>query len=376
MKGNLSRALLTLLFLPALAWGQAPPIAKDEATAAQRRIPIYLVDVTDDETPETGLTISGAECEISKNGGSWGTCAGSIGEVDDGVYYYEATTGEVDTVGYVTLKIAEAAANAFLINAPITQFDFSSTAPNANCASASNDAFEAADFAADGTAQAGASSTITLAAAESYADDVLIGRVICIVAATGKGQCRYISDNVGSTDVVTVGENWTTTPDSTSKYVIGGLNKVGDVSTAAKTGYSLAGSQTFNVTGNITGNLSGSVGSVTGAVGSVTGAVGSVTGNVGGNLTGSIGSLSSTAKSEVNAEMVDALATDTYGELTSCPTATAPITTMIRYIFMVSRNKITQTATVQTIERDDGSTDLCTNSVSDDGTTFTRGEFN
>jgi hypothetical protein len=45
-----------------------------------------------------------------------------------------------------------------------------------------------------------------------------------------------------------------------------------------KTGYSLTGSQSFNLTGNITGNLSGSVGSVTGPVGSVTGTVGSIAG--------------------------------------------------------------------------------------------------
>lgn len=68
--------------------------------------------------------------------------------------------------------------------------------------------------------------------------------------------------------------------------------------------------QTMNITGNITGNLSGSVGSVTGAVGSVTGAVGSVTGNVGGNVTGSIGSLATQAKADVNAEVDSALATD------------------------------------------------------------------
>lgn len=47
------------------------------------------------------------------------------------------------------------------------------------------------------------------------------------------------------------------------------------------------------VTGNVGGNVVGSVGSVTGAVGSVTGAVGSVTGNVGGNVTGSVGSIAS-----------------------------------------------------------------------------------
>lgn len=44
-----------------------------------------------------------------------------------------------------------------------------------------------------------------------------------------------------------------------------------------KTGFSLAASQTFNLTGNITGNLSGSVGSVSG--------------NVGGNVSGSVGSI-------------------------------------------------------------------------------------
>lgn len=66
--------------------------------------------------------------------------------------------------------------------------------------------------------------------------------------------------------------------------------------------------QTMDIVGNITGNLSGSVGSVTGAVGSVTGAVGSVTGNVGGNVTGSIGSLAAQAKADVNAEADTALA--------------------------------------------------------------------
>lgn len=60
-----------------------------------------------------------------------------------------------------------------------------------------------------------------------------------------------------------------------------------------KTGYSLSGTQSFNLTGNITGNLSGSVGSVSGSVGSVSGSVGSVVGNVGGNVVGSVASVTS-----------------------------------------------------------------------------------
>jgi hypothetical protein len=75
-----------------------------------------------------------------------------------------------------------------------------------------------------------------------------------------------------------------TTALSVGKSIMNGVSlgtglTVNDITT--KTGYSLSGTQTFNVTGNITGNLSGTVGSVTGAVGSVTGAVGSVTGAVG-----------------------------------------------------------------------------------------------
>ena len=50
--------------------------------------------------------------------------------------------------------------------------------------------------------------------------------------------------------------------------------------------------------------VAGAVGSVTGAVGSVTGAVGSVSGNV----TGSIGSLATQAKADVQAEVADAMA--------------------------------------------------------------------
>lgn len=65
-----------------------------------------------------------------------------------------------------------------------------------------------------------------------------------------------------------------------------------DLSAAANnigtgTPVTLAATQTFNNTGTWTGNLTGSVGSVTGAVGSVTG-------NVGGNVVGSVGSLTLT----------------------------------------------------------------------------------
>lgn len=74
--------------------------------------------------------------------------------------------------------------------------------------------------------------------------------------------------------------------------------RINGVAPGAAGGVFIAGTNaattvTTSFTTTFTGNLTGSVASVTGAVGSVTGAVGSVTGNVGGNVTGSIGSVAS-----------------------------------------------------------------------------------
>jgi len=132
---------------------------------------------------------------------------------------------------------------------------------------------------------------------------------------------------------------------------------------------------TTGLTTTFTGNLTGSVGSVTGAVGSVTGAVGSVAGNVDGNVTGSVGSLAAQAKADVNAEVVDTLATDTYAELADVPAATVSLSDKLGWLYMLARNKVTQDATTQTLRNDADSADIGTSTVSDSAGTFTRGEW-
>ncbi len=89
----------------------------------------------------------------------------------------------------------------------------------------------------------------------------------------------------------------------------------------------------------------------------------------------SVAALGATAKTDVNAEVVDALATDTYAEPASVPSATASLKDKIGWIEAVSRNKITQTATTQTLRNDGDSGTISTSTVSDDGTTFTRNKF-
>lgn len=108
----------------------------------------------------------------------------------------------------------------------------------------------------------------------------------------------------------------------------------------------------------------------------VTGAVGSVTGNVGGNVTGSVGSLSSQAKADVNAEVVDCLNVDTYAEPgQEAPPATTTLVKKIGYAYKFSRNKITSTATTISVFSDDGTTVDQKSTHSDDLTTYTRGEL-
>lgn len=70
-----------------------------------------------------------------------------------------------------------------------------------------------------GTATAGTSSTLTDTAKRKEDSDYWTGGTIEIVAGTGIGQRREISDFVQSTSTFTVSPVWATTPDSTSVYV-------------------------------------------------------------------------------------------------------------------------------------------------------------
>ncbi len=79
---------------------------------------------------------------------------------------------------------------------------------------------------------------------------------------------------------------------------------------------------------------------------------------------------------KINAEVVDALATDTYAEPgDEAPAATASLATKISYNYKFSRNKIETTATKIHVYDDAGTNKDQTSTISDDATTFTRGEF-
>jgi hypothetical protein len=152
------------------------------------------------------------------------------------------------------------------------------------------------------------------------------------------------------------------------------------------------------ITGNITGNLSGSVGSVTASVNvgqlagqTVTAAAGvtfptsvaSPTNITAGTITTvtnltnapSAGDLTSTMKASINTEVLDVLNTDTFAEpAQGAPGATVTLAAKIGYLYKAWRNKSTQTSSTYSLYNDDAATVDHKSTVSDDGTTFTRGE--
>lgn len=88
-----------------------------------------------------------------------------------------------------------------------------------------------------------------------------------------------------------------------------------------------------------------------------------------------VAALNDLSAAEVNAEVVDALSTDTYAEPgQETPGATISLAAKIGYLFKAWRNRTTQTSDTYSLYNDDGTTVGQTATVADNGTTFDRGE--
>jgi hypothetical protein len=79
---------------------------------------------------------------------------------------------------------------------------------------------EVLDGSRRSTAQTGGSSSITLVSSDSGTADNTEGRWIFLTGGTGADQIRQITDFNTTTKVATVDSAWTTTPDSTTTYLI------------------------------------------------------------------------------------------------------------------------------------------------------------
>jgi len=183
-------------------------------------------------------SVTGAVGSVTGNvGGSVGSVVGAVGSVTgltasnlDVAVSTLATAANLATVaGYLDTEISDIQARlpAALVSGRMDS-SVGAVAANAITAAAIADgAIDRATFAADtgmvsirsNTAQAGASTTITLDASASSVTDFYKNDLIVLTGGTGAGQGRYCTAYNGTTKVATVSA-WATNPDVTSTFAI------------------------------------------------------------------------------------------------------------------------------------------------------------
>lgn len=95
--------------------------------------------------------------------------------------------------------------------------------------------------------------------------------------------------------------------------------------------------------------------------------------DTGTNIPAQIAALNNLSAAQVNAEVVDALATDTYAEPSGTPAATIALTAKIGWLYMALRNKLEVTSSAKTFY-DDGGAAEWKKTLSDDGVTYSETE--
>lgn len=98
-------------------------IKQNETVNARKHIPMKLVDATDGFTPETTLTIASSEIKISKAGGIEANSAGTVIEIGGGVYVYQPTDAEVNTLGQLLVRVTKTGVRDAVFTAQVVAFD-------------------------------------------------------------------------------------------------------------------------------------------------------------------------------------------------------------------------------------------------------------
>lgn len=188
--------------------------------------------------PITGLSPT---VTISKNGGSFGSPAGSVSEIGSiGVYKVAGNATDTNTLGTIYLKAVCSGGVTFLfpvatvVDIPslqdvvdgILDEALSGHTTSGTTGKAIGDtntnvtAINGAVILHSGTAQDGTSTTITLDAGAIATSGYYAGAVVIVKSGTGAGQVRTIQSYVGSTRVATVNRAWATNPTSSSVFSV------------------------------------------------------------------------------------------------------------------------------------------------------------
>ena len=301
-----------------------------------------FLDSTNGDTEETGLTITQAEVRLSKNGGNIAQKNEATSLVHDelGNYVCKLNTTDTNTEGILTLMIHESGALSI-------KMDYTVLAQAAYISkyTAKDTGFMGVDIAAIST--------------DTTAADNL--ELFTEVLETGTGLIDTGTFKAGAINAAALGADAITAA------------KIADDAIAAEhlaTGTIVAATFAANaitstvVADNTVTAAKLNADCITNAkiADDAIGAENLATDAI------SADALSSAAVDEIWAKAMSDLAQ-------GAPSVTASVFTAINYLYEAWRNKTTTTATLITLTKDDGSTGLVKSTISDDGTTFTKGEF-
>lgn len=200
----MKRILWALIIFCAFATGaQAQEVYQRKyATEAKINFALWETDGTD---LKVDAADGGSDCNIIKDEGTETTCTNDF--VDEGNTYSITLSSTEMTAARVSVCIIDSATKVYLDKCIVIETygpHESAQHPDATIA----------------LAQSATGTTITLAAAENYADDLLNNNTsVVILSGTGAGQIRCITDWDQSDDQATVA-TWTTNPDNTSRYTL------------------------------------------------------------------------------------------------------------------------------------------------------------
>lgn len=152
--------------------------------------------------PARNVTLEADEIRVSLNGAANADSDGTVAEVGHGLYYYVADTTEVGTLGFLALTILRE--------------DLAMTYGVAQIVSASSSL--GAPVIRSGTADAGATGSLTLDSEASSVTNFYVPSLVYLRSGTGAGQARIAHAYNGTTKVLSVEPSWATVPDNTTVF--------------------------------------------------------------------------------------------------------------------------------------------------------------
>jgi hypothetical protein len=333
---RITALVATVLFVPGFA--MAGPCERiSRACNSSSTVNFYLLDTDGVDFKEDAAHASGDTVIMKDEGTPANT---TNGFVDEGDSYSLALTATELNASRITISIKDQGTKAWLDTCFIIEtYGTSCGQHNTTVSALASDTVTAASIAAD-----------AIGASEIAADAI--------------GASEIATDAIGATEIAA---NAITSSEIADGAIDAGA-LASDTITAAKIAADAIGAS------EIAANAITSSELATDAIGSAQLAATAVTEIQTGLATSaSISALNNISTADVNAQVLDVLATDTFAELSAMPSVTPTIVDMLRFVYQNNAFKKDRSNALQQLYKANGTTVLAEFPVSTDGTTTTFG---